>query len=97
MTVLPLLLGGKEHAVHPSTPLLLREVNAGRGSGMVHGAVCLVFLFFFTALPLGRLPTVDGRTHLACEMTQQADDHRPRIVDMDRTYTDEKQAQALSV
>lgn len=83
MAVLPLLLGGKENAVNLSAPLLLREMNTGRGCGMKHRTVSLVFLF---AVPsLGHLPTFNCRTNLACKLTEQAEDDCPRIMDMDWT------------
>lgn len=54
---------------------------------MKHRAVSLVF--FFAAPSLGCLPTFNCRTNLACKLTEQAKDDRPRIVDMNWTYRDE--------
>lgn len=83
MAVLPLLLGREKNAVSLSAPLLLREMNTGRGCGMKFRTVTLVFI----APPLSCIPTLSCQ-NLACKLTEQAKDDCPRIVDMDWTYRD---------
>lgn len=83
MAVLPLLLGREKNAVRLSAPLLLREMNTGRGCGRKFRTVTLVFL----APPLSGIPAL-GCQSLARKLTEQTKDDCPRIVDMDWTYGD---------
>lgn len=81
MAVLPLLLGGEENAfLSLLAPLLLREMNGRRGCGMKHRTLSAVVLFITSHLNC--FPSLNCWTNLACELTEQTQDDRPRIVDM---------------
>lgn len=85
MAVLSLLLGGEENTVRLAAPLLLREMNGGRGCGMKHGTVSLLPLLL-TFAPLTGLPSLNRWTDLACKLTQQAKDDGSWVVKVHWTY-----------
>lgn len=92
--VFPLFLGREENAVSLLTPFLLRDVNGGRWCGVKHGTVSLFFVF--VASPHSRLSAIDCWTNLACKLTEQAKDDRPRIMDVDWTYREEGKKQRMN-
>lgn len=91
MVVLPLLLGGDEN-VTLCAPLLLGEGNKGGGLRVKHRTVSLVFLL--VAGSLRSLPTQNRWPDLACELTEQAEDDRSWVVDVDWTCTNINKAKA---
>lgn len=86
MVVLSLFLGGEEDSFGFLAPLLLGGVNTRRRRRLEHRAASVVVF-----LRLGRVPSFDGRANLTRELTEQTEDDRSRIVDVNRTYGDKRQ------
>lgn len=84
MAVLPLLLEGEENAVGLLAPLLFGDVNAGRRRWRERRAASVV-------ARLSRAPDVEGRTNLTRKLTQETEDDGSPVMDVNRTYRDEKE------
>lgn len=94
MGVFPLLLGREENGVILSTPLLLREMNAGRRCRMKHWTVSLIL--FLSPRSLSRLPAFGRWPDLTRKLTEQAKDDCAWIVHMDWTYREKTRAENAS-
>lgn len=85
MAVLSLFLEREENAVSLLAPLLLRHVNTGRRCRLAHGAASVV-----ARLRLSFAVAFKGRANLTRKLTEQTEDDRSWIMDMNWTYTDKK-------
>lgn len=86
MAVFSLLLEREENAVGLLAPLLLGDANAGRRRGRERRVASVV-----AGLRLGRAPDLEGRANLARKLTPQTEDDGSRVMDVNRTYGDEKE------
>lgn len=87
MEVLSLFLEREENAVGLLAPLLLRGVNTGRRCRLEHGTASLVVHPRLRFIPV---PAFNGRAHLTRKLTEQTEDDRSWIMDMNWTYRDKK-------
>lgn len=85
MEVLSLFLEREENAVILLAPLLLRDVNTGRRCRLEHGTASLI-----AHLRLSFTPAFNGRANLTRKVTEQTEDDRSWIMDMNWTYRDKK-------
>lgn len=84
MAVLSLFLRREENAVGLLAPLFLRDVNTGRRCRLEHETVSPIT----SPTRLSRIPAFKGRADLTRELTEQTEDDRSWIMDMNWTYRD---------
>lgn len=87
MAVLSLFLEREENAVSLLAPLLLRHVNTGRRCRLAHGAASVVARL---RLRLSFTAAFKRRANLTRKLTEQTEDDRSWIMDMNWTCTDKK-------